>query len=104
MVDFRIGRLVCFGLLVGCANFPDLNSAATEQGKTSGFPRLMQVDALVGIEAGETERIENIAKSLTARARQLRRRARALRGPIMPRRERAKLLAALARHPIANSG
>lgn len=103
MGEFRIGLVIGIGLLVGCADFPDLNSAVTERGLTSGLPRLVQVDGLFGVDPRETERIEKIAKSLAARARRLKRRARSLRGPVIQQQDRRKMLAALARHPIANS-
>ncbi len=104
MRGFLILVATCSGLLAACADFPDLETAISDRGRAGAYPRLIQVDGLPHANTADTERMNDIAKSLSARAQRLQRRARALRGPIVDQRTRAKMAAALARHPIANGG
>lgn len=91
-------------LLAACAEFPDLDRAITQGGRNAPYPRLIQIDGALGPESRDFERVEMISKSLSARAQNLRRRAQALRGPIIDGRTRRQMARALARHPIANGG
>ena len=104
MRSFLVISLAALGLLAACADFPDLDSAISQRGRNSPYPSLIQIDGIHRPGASELERIETIAKTMVARANGLRQRASALRGPIIDAQTRRKMAAALARHPIAETG
>lgn len=92
------------GLLVACADFPDLDHVVSERARSAAFPGLAPLEGELGPSAEDRERIENTAKTLAAQARNLKRRARQLRKPVIDRGTRAKMAAAVRRHYVAGSG
>lgn len=87
--------------LVSCTDFPDLDDVITDQARQGGFPVLVPIDGLLPTTAQDFEQAKTEAKNLVARARALRQRAQALRGPVIDARTRYALARAQARHPIA---
>lgn len=75
--------LACF--LCSCANIPELDGKISDNARKLGYPDLIQLD---GIEATANEGFETTqatAKSMKQRVKNLRRRARALRKPVVDR-------------------
>ncbi len=90
----------CFalGLLVACTDFPDLDRVISEESRQADLPTLIPIDPAMMVAQIDPERADAIAKSLIARATNLRRRARALLGPVIERRTRVKLINAMRRN------
>ncbi len=96
----RVLIQICFafGLLAACTDFPDLDRVISEDSRRADFPSLIAIDPLLMTAQSDSERADTIAKSLIARAANLKRRARALRGPVIERRIRVKMINAMRRN------
>jgi hypothetical protein len=91
--------LLALCLVAGCGpGLPDLDRAMTPEGRAMGYPALLPVGPLLAAAEGGTLEPE-LAQAVAGRAEALRRRARALQGPVIEPPTRRRLAAALARHP-----
>ncbi len=102
MRRFSFILLTSVGLLTGCVAFPDLDSAISDAGRVAAYPQLIPIDPLVQQAfAGQGDSAAQ-GRWLAARAAALRRRARAMQGPVIDRRSRRLMTAAVARHWTAD--
>lgn len=77
----RLHFILVFAVLVGCTDFPQLDSAISDQARQSGYPALEPVDALLARaddpaaddSAEAIDDLRNRARLLNARAQILRR-------------------------------
>jgi hypothetical protein len=90
----------CLAALAGCGDgLPDLDATLSPAARAAGYPALTPLDVLLAeATPGDAEAAAEIAAAMDARAKQLRRKARGLAGPVIPRAERRRLEAALQRH------
>lgn len=86
---------IAAGLLVACADFPDLDSYISDGAHDAAYPSLVPTDALYANTKIDPEQAHAISARLRARAADLQRRARALRGPVIERAAMARLVRAL---------
>lgn len=93
----RIAIVICVGLIPGCADFPEVDAAIGARSPQSGFPELLPLDPLLA-RAGAVTITPDVSADLDDRIAALRRRANALRRPVLSRGERARLQSAAARH------
>ncbi len=94
----RLSITLVFALAVsGCADFPALDAAVSARALAADYPRILPIDDLLAKvpAAGQDYGIG----SLAARAANLRVRALRLRGPVIDTSTRARMAAALSRHP-----
>ena len=83
--------------LAGCATFPDLEGDLSNRATNADYPRLVPFEMILGqVDGAPNSR--RAAADLDARAATLRRRAAALRGPVLDAATRQRLLAAVSRH------
>lgn len=85
--------LACF--LGACANIPELDGKISDSARKLGYPDLIQLD---GVEASANEGFDTTqatAKSMKQRLKDLRKRARALRKPVVDRSTRRRMETAL---------
>ena len=96
----RVLIFAIFGLpaLAACSDFPDLDLALADFGQVAGFPVLIPIDPLLLTAANDAVDTEAQARIFAARVSQLRARARALQRPVIDRRTRRLMAAALQRH------
>ena len=85
-------------VLTACARFPDLDGAISDRARNAEFPQFMAMDLLLGTAFAGAESAQAEGASLAARAARLRIRAAAMRRPVVDRRTRARMAAALKRH------
>ena len=85
-------------VLTACGRFPDLDSEITDRARYAEFPLFMPMDLLLGTAFAGAEIAQAEGASLAARAARLRIRAAAMRRPVVDRRTRARMVAALKRH------
>jgi hypothetical protein len=90
---------LCFLLIVltACGRFPDLDGAISERARQAQYPRLVPLDALLGAAFANVQDAQGEGARLVARAARLRVRAAAMRHPVVDRRTRARMAAALKR-------
>ncbi|KGB82298.1 MAG: hypothetical protein SWN98_16690 [Pseudomonadota bacterium] len=86
-------------LLGSCARFPQITAAVGEGAKNAAFPTIQPMDAVLA-DAAQVQTDDETGARLAARAETLRRRARALGGPVLTRTERRRLLDAVSRHAL----
>lgn len=96
----RVLIYICFafGVLSACVEFPDLDSVISEDSRRADFPNLIPIDPILMSAQSDSDLADTIAKNLIARAADLKRRARALRGPVIERRIRVELINAMRRN------
>ncbi|MGR3343458.1 MAG: hypothetical protein ACU0DI_09600 [Paracoccaceae bacterium] len=85
-------------VLAACGRFPDLDGAISDRVRNAEFPRFMPMDLLLGTAFAGAESSQAEGASLAARAARLRIRVEAMRRPVVDRRTRARMAAALKRH------
>ncbi len=97
----RIATVILFvsAILAGCAEFPDLDATIADQGTVAGFPTLVPIDPILFAASFDLQNLESQATALAARVRQLKVRAQAMQRPVIDRRTRTQMAAALRRHP-----
>jgi hypothetical protein len=88
------------GLLTACINAPSLDDAVSDNARNNPYPKLIQLDGMLGTDTEGQDASLAAAKSLAARAKNLKRRAKRLRGPVIDERTRRRMAAALRRHPV----
>lgn len=96
-----VGLGLALGLLTGCASEPDLppsRLADADRFENASWPQLIAFDETIGADPAA---LENPGPALLARAQVLRRRAAALRGPIITAQDRERVNAAVARRRAA---
>lgn len=89
---------LCASLMAGCSEFPALDNAVSASARHADYPGLLPLDQVAADSAG-AEATQAAIKGLAGRAAALRARAARLRGPVIDDTTRARLQAALARHP-----
>lgn len=76
--------------LCGCAQFPDLDAAISDQARRADYPALVPAEELTA-RVDEPRIDENAADTLSARVARLRARAQSLRGSVLDSPTRARL-------------
>ena len=91
---------LCFLLIAlsACGRFPDLEGSISERARLADYPRLVPLEPLLATAFTGAQDARNESAGLVARAARLRIRAAAMRRPVVDRRTRARLAAALRRH------
>lgn len=89
---------VSAALLSACINMPDLDDAVSEQARSGRYPKLAQLEGVEDAAFEGAEVTEKASASLKSRAERLRKRATKLRRPIIDRRTKNRMAAALKRH------
>lgn len=88
------------GLLAGCINVPELDDAISEDARDNAYPKLIELDGKLAAANKGKKAARAASKNLASRARSLKRRAKRLRGPVVDKRTRRRMAAALQRHPV----
>ncbi|MFD0979611.1 MULTISPECIES: hypothetical protein [Tropicimonas] len=88
--------LLCLAALAGCAQFPELDAALTEEGRLAPEPELVDNAPLLAAAAAGTVD-ESTQVALQSRAAALEGRASGLAGPVLLPEERAEIDAAHSR-------
>ena len=85
-------------VLTACGRFPDLDGTISDSARNAEFPQFMPMDMLLGTAFAGAESAQAEGASLAVQAARLRIRAAAMRRPVVNRRTKARLAAALRRH------
>jgi len=88
--------LAVFIALAGCADFPALDASVSDRARQADYPKILPLEAFFRQTARPSASF--LTGPLPTRARNLRARAQALRGPVIDPASRARMQAALARH------
>jgi hypothetical protein len=88
------------GLLASCISVPELDAAISDDARFNAYPKLIQLDGMLAVATEGKEASLAASKNLVARAKNLKRRAKRLRKPVVDRRTRRRMAAALRRHPV----
>lgn len=80
-------------VLVGCAQFPEVDAALGRESARAGYPRLIPLEGVLAAAAGGATAGPDLGAGLAARAARLRLRAGALRGPVIDAATRARMRA-----------
>jgi hypothetical protein len=91
-----LSMVFCAGLLLGCADFPQLDASVSPAARAAAYPTIAPFEQLEAIDEGGEISDESM-QALQARAAGLRARAARLRRTIIDRETRARMDAALAR-------
>ncbi len=96
----RVVACLCSVLIVlaACGKFPDLDDTISDRVRGAEFPQLVPLDQLLDIAFASAGGAQAEAAGLAVRAARLRVRAAAMRRPVVNRRTRARMAAALRRH------
>jgi len=95
----RFTFIICLsaGLLAGCSDFPQLDSAVSDAARDADFPQLVPKSQILA-NANDIQISPQTTAGLKNRASGLRTRAARLRGPVLSSATRARLRAAMSRH------
>lgn len=88
------------GLLTACINAPGLDEAVSDSARDSRYPKLIPLDGKLAEATEGKDTSIDATKSLAARAKNLQKRAKRLRRPVINNRTRRRMAAALRRHPV----
>lgn len=92
----HVAILFLLAALPGCTTFPDVDVALAADMSGAKRPEILPIAALIA-GANDARIDPETGPALQARAGALRRRARALSGPVLSRRERTRLQHAIIR-------
>ena len=85
--------VLCLVLFSGCAGsgWPEVTSSFSQDNRNSPWPGFLPVDTILAGDLVDFEQAQNETNALRARAFQLRKKARMLRGPVLKIQERLKM-------------
>lgn len=84
-----------FGLLAACTGFPALDGKVSATARAAAYPKLLPINDLL-TRPSPPRLSETDVAALTARAARLRRRAAALRGPVVDQSTRKRLASSVS--------
>lgn len=87
-------RLIAFVLpfaLLGCTQFPELDSAVSEHGQNAKYPALVPFETLLAQSGNASSTPEQTASTLSARVLALQIRAARLRGSVVDANTRKRM-------------
>ena len=87
---------ICFGVLAGSAEFPNLTDRVSDIARNAPYPVILTLPELQAIAARD-DGAEAEALILAARAAELRTRAKSLSGPVLTAAERTRLKRSMLR-------